>query len=171
MPPSVVLIDSSWRILSPELFRELLEFYLLNCSETCSLINCAHRANTHQDCQSVMNFPPVETILFKYMRSSTFMELPSYLDMHLIASVKGSLLNAQCSSSWTPLSLSNQIVKRNALILSIMFITHIHAVKCVFRFQNRWSHSQSWWYASFWHSFKCNCTITSVGSHNHVFRG
>jgi len=26
-----------------------------------------------------------------------------------------------------------------------MFITYIHAVKCTFGFQNRWSHNQSWW--------------------------
>jgi hypothetical protein len=35
-------------------------------------------------------------------------------------------------------------------------------MKCAFELQNRWSHSQSWWCASFWHSFKCNYAITSV---------
>jgi hypothetical protein len=35
-------------------------------------------------------------------------------------------------------------------------------VKCAFELQNIWSHSQSWWCASFWHSFKCNYAITSV---------
>jgi hypothetical protein len=38
------------------------------------LIDCVHHANTHQDCQSFMNLPPVETILFKYTLSSTFLE-------------------------------------------------------------------------------------------------
>jgi hypothetical protein len=49
-----------------------------------------------------------------------------------------------------------------------MFITHIHAVKCAFELQSRWSHSQSWWCASFQHSFKCNYVITSFKSHSHV---
>ena len=31
-----------------------------------------------------------------------------------------------------------------------------------FELQNIWSHSQSWWCVSFWHSFKCNYAITSV---------
>jgi len=38
-------------------------------------------------------------------------------------------------------------------------------------FQNRWSHSQSWWGASFQHSFKCNYAIKSVRSHSHVSEG
>jgi len=50
------------------------EFYLLDSLENYSLIDCAHHANTHQDCQPVMNLPPVETILFKYMLSSTLLE-------------------------------------------------------------------------------------------------
>jgi hypothetical protein len=36
------------------------------------------------------------------------------------------------------LSSSNQLMQRNDLALSMMFITHIHAVKCTFGFQNRW---------------------------------
>jgi len=35
-----------------------------------------------------MNLPQVETILFKYMLSPAFLELPSHLDMHLIACSK-----------------------------------------------------------------------------------
>jgi len=52
--------------------------------------------------------------------------------------------------------------KCSSIIDDVHFITHIHAMKCVFELQNRWSHSQSWWCASFWHSFKCNYAITSV---------
>jgi len=59
-------------------------------------------------------------------------------------------------------------MKGNDLALSMMFITHIHAVKCAFELQSRWSHSQSWWCASFQHSFKCNYVITSFKSHSHV---
>jgi hypothetical protein len=44
-------------------------------------------------------------------------------------------------------------------------------VKCTFDFQNRWSHSQSWWCTSFRCSFKCIHTITSVNSHSHVSEG
>ena len=43
-----------------------------------------------------------------------------------------------------------------------MFIVLPIFMRCAFKLQNRWSHSQSWWCASFWHSFKCNYAITSV---------
>ena len=49
-------------------------FSLLDSSKNYPLIDCVPHANTHQDCQLVMNLPPVETILFKYMLSSTFLE-------------------------------------------------------------------------------------------------
>jgi len=49
-------------------------FSLLDSSENYPLIGCAHHTNTHQDCQSVMNLLPAETLLFKYMLSSTFLE-------------------------------------------------------------------------------------------------
>jgi hypothetical protein len=50
-------------------------FSLLDSSENYPLIDCVHHANTHQDCQPVMNLPKVETILFKYMLSPVFMEI------------------------------------------------------------------------------------------------
>jgi hypothetical protein len=49
-------------------------FSLLDSSENYPLIDCVPHANTHQDCQLVMNLPPIETILFKYMLSSTFLD-------------------------------------------------------------------------------------------------
>jgi len=49
-------------------------FSLLDSSENYPLIDCVPHAITHQDCQLVMNLPPVETILFQYMLSSTFLE-------------------------------------------------------------------------------------------------
>jgi len=121
------------------------EFSLLDSSENYPLIDCVHRANTHQNGQSVMNLSPVETY-----PSSICDQHPSW-DCQVIQTyisyfaVKGSSLYAQSSSPWIPLSLSNQIMKRNALASSMMFITHIHAVKCAFELQNRWSHSHSWW--------------------------
>jgi hypothetical protein len=59
-------------------------FSLLDSSENYLLIGCVHHANTHQDGQPVMNLPPIETILFKYMLSPAFLELPSHPDMPLI---------------------------------------------------------------------------------------
>jgi hypothetical protein len=63
---------------------------------------------------------------------------------------------------------SSQLVKSDSgkkcldIINDVHVITHIHTVKCAFELQNRWSHSQSWWCASFWHSFQCNDAITFV---------
>jgi len=48
-------------------------FSLLDSFENYPLIDCVHHANTHQDGQSVMNLPPVETYLSS-MLSSTFLE-------------------------------------------------------------------------------------------------
>jgi hypothetical protein len=77
------------------------------------------------------------------------------------------MLHSRCSSQWIPLGLSNQLIKRNDLASSMMFITHIHAVKGAFELQNRWYHSQSWWvHPSNIHS-NAN-TITSFKSHIHV---
>jgi hypothetical protein len=121
-------------------------FFFLDSFENYLLIGCVHHANTHPDDQPVMNLPPVETILFKYMLSSVFIEtIQSSRHASHSLQYKGSWLYAQCSSPWIPLSLSNQIMKENALASSMMFITHIHAVKCAFELQSRWSHSQSWW--------------------------
>jgi hypothetical protein len=52
-----------------------------------------------------------------------------------------------------------------SLINDVQFITYIHAVKCAFELQNRWSHSQSWWRASFWHSFKMQLWANICYSH------
>jgi len=51
-----------------------LSFIFLDYLENCSLIDFAHRANTYQDCQSVLNLPQVETIFFKYILSPVFLE-------------------------------------------------------------------------------------------------
>jgi hypothetical protein len=65
---------------------------------------------------------------------------------------------------------SSQFVKSDyekkciGIINDVPFITHIHTVKCVFELQNRWSNNQSWWCASFRHSFKSTHAITSVRS-------
>jgi len=53
-----------WFIINDFLFWILLRIILW----------CVPHANTHQDCQLVLNLPPIETILFKYMLSSTFLE-------------------------------------------------------------------------------------------------
>jgi hypothetical protein len=76
--------------------------------------------------------------------------------------MKSSLWYAQCSFSWIPLSFvkSDSGKKCLDIINDVHVITHIHTVKCAFELQNRWSHSQSWWCASFWHSFQCNYAIT-----------
>jgi hypothetical protein len=112
-------------------------------------------------------------IPFKYMWSSTFMELPSHLDMHLIACSKKLFVVCSVFFSMDSSYLVESDCEKKCigLINDVQFITHIHAVKCAFELQNRWSHSQSWWCASFQCSFKCTYTITSVRSHSHVSEG
>jgi hypothetical protein len=85
-------------------------------------------------------------------------------DMHLIACSER--LIVVCSMFF--LMDSSRLVKSDSgkkcldIINDVHVITHIHTVKCAFELQNRWSHSQSWWCASFWHSFQCNDAITFV---------
>jgi hypothetical protein len=82
-------------------------FSLLDSFENYPLIGCVHHANTHQDGQSVMNLPPVETYI-----SSMFSHQPSW-NCQVIQTwisylaVKGSSLYAQCSFSIS----SSQLVK------------------------------------------------------------
>jgi len=101
-------------------------------------------------------------IPFKYIRSSTFMELQSQSDMHLIACSKKLFVVCSVffSMDFSHLVESDHEKKCIGIINDVHFITHIHAMKCTFELQNRWSHSQSWWCASFWHSFKWNYAIT-----------
>jgi hypothetical protein len=58
--------------------------FFLDSSENYLLIGCVHHAKTHQDDQPVMNLPPIETILFKYMLLPAFLELSGHPDMDLI---------------------------------------------------------------------------------------
>jgi hypothetical protein len=79
-----------------------------------------------------------------YHQSS--LKLSNHPDMHLIAcstKAHGCMLSVILHGFLS--ALSNQIMKGNALASSMMFITHIHAVKCAFELQSKWSHSQSWW--------------------------
>jgi hypothetical protein len=78
-------------------------------------------------------------------------------------------LNAQCSSQEIPLGSSNQIVKTNALELSMMF-----NLSPIFM---RWSAPLSYKTNGptislggglFLYLFECNCTITFVRNHSHV---
>jgi len=116
-----------------------------------------------------MNLPLVETILFKYMRSPTFMELPSHPDMDFIPCSKRLIVASLMFFSMDSSHLVKSDLEKRCIgiINDVQFITHIHAVKCAFELQNRWSHSQLVG-ASFQHSFKCNYAITSFKSHSHV---
>jgi len=101
-------------------------------------------------------------IPFKYIWSPSFMELPSHPDMDLILCSKRLIVLLHGSSQ---LVKSDREQKCIGIINDVHFITHIHAVKCTFDLQNRWSHSQSWWCASFQHSFTFSRVSTSVDNH------
>ena len=147
---TALVVYQAW--LCPQVWCCLIHhegFSLLDSFENYPLIGCVHHVNTHQDGQSVMDLPLVETY-----PSSMFGHQPSWncqviqtcmLDTHLIACNKKLIVVSSTFFSMVLLSSSNQLIQRNDLALSMMFITHIHAVKCTFGFQNRWYHIQSWW--------------------------
>jgi len=59
---TALVVSQAW--LCPQVWCCLIhheEFSLLDSSESYPLIDCVHHANTHQDCQLVMNLPLVET--------------------------------------------------------------------------------------------------------------
>jgi hypothetical protein len=93
--------------------------------------------------------------------------------MHLIACSTRLIVVSSMSFSmdFSHLIESDCEKKCIGLINDVQFITYIHVMKCAFDLQNRWSHSRSWWCASFQCSFKCTHTITSVRSHSHVSEG
>jgi hypothetical protein len=136
----VVLLDSSWMSLtdhsSSGLSWELFSHWLYASCQHPSRLSVSH------ELVSSWNIP------FKYMRSSTFMELPSHPDMHLIACSKKlfvvCLVFFLMDSSY--LVASDYEKKCIGLINYVQFITHIHAVKCAFE------------------------TITSVRSHTIFYR-
>jgi hypothetical protein len=72
------------------------------------------------------------------MWSSTFMELPSRPDMHLIACSER--LIVVCSMfflmDFSQLVKSDSEKKCSGIINDVHFITHIHAMKCAFELQN-----------------------------------
>jgi len=75
-PPSVVLFDSSWMSLTNHSSSGLsweIVLSLIVCIVP-TLIKRFFIINLILDCQSVMNFPIVETIFFKYMLSSVYLE-------------------------------------------------------------------------------------------------
>jgi hypothetical protein len=75
------------------------------------------------DCQSIMDLHPVNTILFKYMLSSVFLEtIQSSRHASHSLQYKGSWLYAQCSSQYILLNSFNQFVKRNVLTSSMMLL-------------------------------------------------
>jgi len=80
-----------------------------------------HHANTHQDGQSVMNLPPVETYPSS-MLSSAFIELPSHPDMHLIACSKRLIVVSSMFFSMD----SSQLVKSNRKKKCIGIINDVH---------------------------------------------
>jgi hypothetical protein len=141
MPPSVVLLDSSWRI-----FLDSFENYLL--------IGCVHHANTHQDDQPVMNLPPVETILFKYMLSPVFTEtIQSSRHASHSLQYKGSWLYAQCYSPWIPLSFVKSDHERKCVGI-INDVHHPYSCGEVCIWASKQMVPQSVLVgASFWHSF------------------
>jgi hypothetical protein len=98
-------------------------FSPLDSSENYPLIDCAHHhANTHQDCQPVMNLPPIETILFKYMLSPAFLELSGHPDMDLIPCSKRLIVVSSMFFSMD----SSQLVKSDHKRKSIGIINDVH---------------------------------------------
>ena len=78
-------------------------------------------------------------------------KLSSCPDMHLITcSTKLIVVSLMFfSMDFSHLVKSDYEKKCIDIINYVHFITHIHAMKCAFELQNSWSHSQSWWCASF----------------------
>jgi len=144
------------------------EFSLLDSSENYPLIGCVHHANTHQDGQLVMNLLLAETILFKYMLSSTFLELSGHPDMDLIPCSKRLIVVSSMFFSMD----SSQFVKSNHERKCIGIINDVHnPYSCgeVRIWASKQMVPQSILVgASFQHSFKCNNVITSLKSHSHV---
>jgi hypothetical protein len=131
MPPSMVLLDSSWRILSPGFFREL------------SLIDYVHRANTRQDGQSVMSLSPIETYFSSICYHQPSWKLSSHLGMHPIVCRKRLIIVCLMFFSMDSSHLVKSDLEKTCIgiINDVQFITHIHAMKCAFELQNRWSHN------------------------------
>jgi len=95
--------------------------YLLDSFENCSLIECVRHANIHQKRQSIMNLPPVETYPSSICYHQPSWELSNRPGMPLTAHSKRLIVVCSTFSSISSSHLSNQIVKRNALELSMMF--------------------------------------------------
>ena len=91
MPSSVVLLDLSWRSLtnrsSPGFFQELFSDWL------CAPCQHPSRLSISYELDFSWNIP------FKYMRSSTFMELSCHSDLHFILCSKKLIF--VCSASFS----------------------------------------------------------------------
>ena len=115
-----------------------------------------------------MILPPVETVLFKYMLTSAFLEIIQS-SRHASHSLqyKGSWLYAQCSSQQIPFNSSNQICDKICLglINDAAFITHIHAVKCSSGFKTNYPTQSVFGVGAFLTFIQCSCVVTSVDNH------
>ena len=154
---TALVVYQAW--LCPQVWCCLIHhegFSLLDSSKNYLLIGCVHHANTHQDGQSVMNLPPVETILFKL--SSVFIELSSHPDMDLIPCSKR--LIVVCSMfflmDFSQLVKSDSEKKCSGIINDVHFITHIHAMNCAFQLQNKMVPQSVLVSASFQYSQLCD---------------
>jgi hypothetical protein len=128
--------------------------FFLDSFENYLLIGCVHHANTHQEDQPVMNLPPVETILFKYMLSSVFIEtIQSSRHASHSLQYKGSWLYAQCYSPWIPLSFVKSDHERKCVGI-INDVHHPYSCGEVCIWASKQMVPQSVLVgASFWHSF------------------
>jgi hypothetical protein len=104
------LFDSSWRIFSPGFFWELSSDWLCASCQHPSRLSISH------ELAYSWNIP------FKYMWSSTFMELPSRPDMHLILCSKRLIV---ISSKFFTMD-SSQLVKSDREKKCIGIINGVH---------------------------------------------
>jgi len=98
-------------------------------------------------------------------------KLPSHIGMHPIACRKRLIIICSIFFSMD----SSQLVKSDCEKKCVGIINNAHhpyscGKVCIWASKQMVTQSVLVG-ASFWHPFKCNCTITSVGSHNHFFRG
>jgi hypothetical protein len=105
-------------------------FSLLDSSENYPLIDCVHHADTHQDCQPVINLPQVEAILFKYMISPVFMEIIQ------------SSRHASHSLQW----------KTHRCMLNVL--SHRFLSACQIKYWKEMSRHHQW--CSFYHPYSCD---------------
>jgi len=171
---TALVVYQAW--LCPQVWCCLIHhegFSLLDSSENYPLIICGHLANTHQDYQSVMNLPPIETY-----PSSICGHQPSW-NCQVIQTCMSNMHLVACSKKL--------IIVCSMFLLNKFFSAHLIRLWKEMHWNYQWSIYHPYlcgevrlWASkqmapqsvlvgvSFQHSFKCNYAITSFKSYSYV---